>query len=95
MGVGVEGAPSQACVAAQNLGLNVATCWPRSCSGFVVYVLGWAEVLDAKWLPRLNRIALIGNIVFATLIFVSSIVAAALTGESVAPWWRWLACVRG
>ena len=52
------------------------------CSGFVVYVLGWAEVLDAKWLPRLNRIALVSNIVFATLIFVSSVVAAALTGEA-------------
>ena len=55
------------------------------CSGFVVYVLGWAEVLDAKWLPRLNRIALVSNIVFATLIFVSSVVAAALTGEAAVP----------
>ena len=51
---------------------------PRS--GFVVYVLGWAQVLDAKWMPKLNRAALIGTVVFAFLIFATSVWAELLSG---------------
>lgn len=50
-------------------------------SGFVVYVLGWAQVLDAKWMPKLNRAALIGTVVFAFLIFATSVWAELLSGE--------------
>lgn len=68
-------------VAARLVAYITAAMAVLPCRAFAIYVLGWAEMLDSEWMPKLNRIALVFNIVFSVAIVASSVVAELLSGR--------------